>query len=75
MRASYAAVISTWRRDIIARAVSRNLSTRKAFGPSVASVSHANRGTSVAGGFEQAIIAPVPIVVPVMRRVPIASFT
>jgi hypothetical protein len=62
------------RRDIIARAVSRNLSILKLFAPSAESVIHANRGTSVAGDRDAAIIAPVPIVVPVINRVPIASF-
>ena len=75
MRDSYAGVTSTCRLDIIARAVSRNLSTRNAFGPSVESVSHAKRGTSVAGDLEHAIIAPVPMVLPVMSRVPMASLT
>ena len=48
---------------------------RKVFGPSWASVIQEKRGTSVAGERELAIMAPVPSVVPVMRRVPMASLT
>ena len=58
---------------IIASIVRRNLSRRWTFSPS--SVSQAKRGTHVGGGALEAIIAPVPMDVPVMRRVLMAVLT
>ena len=62
-------------RPITVLAISRNLSRWKDRSPLGGSVNHANRETVVGGGAVVAIIAPVPITLPVMILVQIANFT
>ena len=71
--ASVAASSSLSRLAITVLATSRNFEIRYVQEPP--SVNHANRGVGEGAGVEVAIIAPIPIIEPVMIRVLIANFT